>query len=157
MVDSNMKPCALHDRPARSSLYVFFYIVHGVEREIQPSIRGEITKIHEISGLDKPTDNCSSRKALPSGYVIRFLGGKTRATSMDHDRKTWDEKKVIAPDVPLQVVMVDSARMHPPSRFRLSNTRICFPSEVGLLGKTLSKRPPASVLDVSRVDGDEAS
>ncbi|KAK1489530.1 hypothetical protein CABS01_12681 [Colletotrichum abscissum] len=76
---------------------------------------------------------------------------------MDHDRKTWDEKEVIVPDVPLQVVMVDSARMHPPSRFRLSNTRIYFPSEIGLLGKTLCKRPPASVLDVSRVDGDEAS
>ncbi|KAK1503010.1 hypothetical protein CTAM01_04999 [Colletotrichum tamarilloi] len=76
---------------------------------------------------------------------------------MDQDRKTWNEKKVIVPDVPLQVVMVDSARMHPSSRFLLSNTRIYFPSEVGLLGKTLCKRPPASVLDVSRVDGDEAS
>lgn len=80
-----------------------------------------------------------------------------RASSMDHDRKTWDEKKVIVPDVPLQVVMIDSCRMHLASRFRLSNTRIYFPSEVGLLGKSLSKRPPASALDVSPVNDDEAS
>lgn len=50
-----------------------------------------------------------------------------RASSMDHDRKTWDEKKVIVPDVPLQVVMVDSGRMHLASSFRLSNTRIYRP------------------------------
>lgn len=74
---------------------------------------------------------------------------------MDHDCKTWDEKKVIIPDVPFQVVMVDDARIYLASGTLLSNTRIYFPSEVGLLEKTIFERPPASTLDVSRVNNDK--